>query len=148
MIPDAWLNQAQNRLASHIRRTPLSYDSASDISIKRESQQITGLFKARRAANNTQALQPRQQAGGLVAASAGDQGRGAALVGRLVGAPLVIFVSRYALPARIEAICNLGADVSPVVGGYGKARPDRGVIAGGNNQPKLHTEITHGHYPR
>lgn len=121
MIPHIWLEQAQTRLAAHVRQTPLVYDDSLDLYLKWENQQITGSFKIRGAMNKVLTLQPWELARGLVAASAGNHGQGVALAGQLVGAPVVIFASENAVPAKIEAMRKLGAQVHLVPGGYGEA---------------------------
>lgn len=121
MIPNIWLEQAQTRLSAHIRQTPLVYDETLDLYLKWENQQITGSFKLRGAMNKVLTLQPWELSRGLVAASAGNHGQGVALAGQLVGAPVIIFASEHAVPAKIEAMRNLGAQVRLVPGGYGEA---------------------------
>ena len=121
MIPTAWLKQAQTRLSAYIRRTPLTYDDTLGVYFKWENHQVTGSFKARGAINKVLTLQPWEQSRGLVAASAGNHGQGVALAGQLVGAPVVIFASDHAVPAKVDAMRRLGAQVRQVPGGYGEA---------------------------
>jgi threonine dehydratase len=63
-------------------------------------------------------LQDEERRHGLVTASAGNHGQGLALAARQVGAPVVIFASEHAVPAKIDAMRALGADVRLVPGGY------------------------------
>ncbi|MBN1148079.1 MAG: pyridoxal-phosphate dependent enzyme [Anaerolineales bacterium] len=121
MIPYLWLEQAQERIAAHIRSTPLSYDKSLDIYIKWENHQATGSFKARGALNKVLTLQPWERDRGLVAASAGNHGQGLALAGKLFDAPVIIFVSEHAVPAKVEAMRTLGATIKLVPGGYREA---------------------------
>lgn len=121
MIPYSWLEEAAERIAPYIIRTPLTYDPNNDLYLKWENHQVTGSFKARGAINKVLSLQPWEQDRGLVAASAGNHGQGVALAGQLVGAPVIIFAPEHAVPAKVEAMRELGADVRLVPGGYGEA---------------------------
>lgn len=121
MIPYAWFEEAQTRIAAHIQVTPLTHDAGLDIYLKWENQQVTGSFKVRGALNKVMALQPWEQQRGLVAASAGNHGQGLALAGKLAGAAVTIFASEHAVPAKIAAMRALGAAVKLVPGGYGEA---------------------------
>jgi threonine dehydratase len=121
MIPYVWIDEAQERIAPHIHNTPLSYDKSLDLYIKWENHQVTRSFKARGALNKVLSLQPWERDRGLVAASAGNHGQGVALAGKLVTAPVTIFVSEHAIPAKIEAMRALGATTKLIPGGYGEA---------------------------
>jgi threonine dehydratase len=121
MIPYSWLEQAAARLAPHIIESPLVYDPEQDIYLKWENRQRTGSFKARGAFNKILTLQPWELQRGLVAASAGNHGQGVALAGSKVGAPVIVFASEHAVPAKVAAMRHLGADVRLVPGGYGEA---------------------------
>ena len=121
MIPYEWLQQAADRIAPHIRHTPLTYDARHDLFLKWENHQVTGSFKARGAVNKVLSLQPWERERGLVAASAGNHGQGVALAGDLTGASVTIFCSEQAVASKIAAMRALGADVRLVAGGYGEA---------------------------
>jgi threonine dehydratase len=121
MIPYSWIEQAQERIATHIHHTPLTYDPELKVYLKWESHQVTGSFKARGAFNKVLSLQGWEQALGIVAASAGNHGQGVALAGGTVGAPVQVFASEHAVPAKLEAMRRLGAELHLVPGGYGEA---------------------------
>lgn len=121
MIPLSWLREAETRIAPTIRITPLTYDPESKIYIKWENHQVTGSFKVRGALNKILALQPWEREQGLVAASAGNHGQGVALAARMTGAKAIVFASEHAVPAKIQAMQELGAEVRLVPGGYGEA---------------------------
>ena len=121
MVPYSWLEDAAQRLESHIRQTPLTYDPHNDLYLKWENHQLTGSFKARGALNKVLSLQPWEQEQGLVTASAGNHGQGVALAGNLVGCPVKVFASDHAVPAKIQAMRDLGAELILVPGGYGEA---------------------------
>jgi threonine dehydratase len=121
MIPLEWINQASDRIARHIHHTPFTYDTSNEIFIKWENRQITGSFKIRGALNKVLTLQDWELERGLVTASAGNHGQGLALAGKLAGAPVKIFCSAQAVPAKVKAMRDLGAEVILVEGGYGEA---------------------------
>ncbi len=121
MIPANWIEEAAQRIAPYIQHTSLTYSPEDDLFIKWENHQVTGSFKARGAFNKVLCLQPREKGKGLVAASAGNHGQGVALAGKLIGAQVTIFASDHAVPAKIEAMQNLGAKVVLIPGGYGEA---------------------------
>ena len=121
MIPLIWLKEAETRIAPTIRVTPLTYDPENKIYIKWENHQVTGSFKVRGALNKILALQPWEREQGIVAASAGNHGQGVALAARMTGAKAIVFASEHAVPAKIQAMQALGAEVRLVPGGYGEA---------------------------
>lgn len=121
MIPCEWITEAENRIAPHIKKTPLTYDDELDLYIKWENHQETGSFKVRGAVNKVLLLQPWEREAGLVAASAGNHGAGVAIAAKTVNAGATIFVSENADPSKITAMRQLGADVRMVPGGYGEA---------------------------
>lgn len=121
MIPYPWIEQAYDRIARHIRRTPVTYDPELDAYLKWENHQVTGSFKLRGALNKVLSLQPWELEQGIVAVSAGNHGQGVALAGQLVGASVLVFASEHAVPAKLEAMHALGARVHLVPGGYGEA---------------------------
>jgi threonine dehydratase len=71
--------------------------------------------------NKVLSLQDWERQAGLVTASAGNHGQGVALAGQLTGAPVTVFVSEHAVPAKVEAMRSLGAQVEFVPGGYAEA---------------------------
>jgi threonine dehydratase len=121
MLPLNWLTEARQRIAPYIYETPITYDPELDIYLKWESEQITGSFKARGALNKILSLQPWEAERGIVAASAGNHGQGVALAARLVGAHAIIFASAQAVPAKLEGMRALGAELKLVSGGYSEA---------------------------
>jgi threonine dehydratase len=118
MFPLDWLPRAAERIAPHIKRTPVTFDSARQITLKWENQQVTGSFKVRGALNKVLSLEKWEQQQGLVTASAGNHGQGVALAGHLVGAPVRVFASDHAAPKKLDAMRARGAEVELVPGGY------------------------------
>ncbi len=121
MIPLDWIQQAAARIAPYIQHTPLTTDGEQELYLKWDNHQVTGSFKARGALNKVLSLQDWEYERGLVAASAGNHGQGVALAGNMVKAPVTIFASEHAVPAKIIAMRALGAQVRLVPGGYGEA---------------------------
>ncbi len=121
MIPYEWFEQAEARIAPHIQKTPLKLDAKRGLLIKWENHQVTGSFKARGALNKVLTLAEWERATGLVAASAGNHGQGVALAGRLTGAAVEVFVPEHAVPAKVQAMRELGAKIFFVEGGYAQA---------------------------
>ncbi len=130
MIPYEWLEQAQARIASHICRTPLTHDEQRGLYIKWENHQVTGSFKPRGALNKVLSLEGWERQRGLVAASAGNHGQGLALAGQLTQAAVEVFVSDHAVPAKVQAMQDLGARIHIVPGGYSKAEAAGRAYAG------------------
>jgi threonine dehydratase len=121
LIPSEWIEQARERIAAHIEATPLTFDDQRGLYLKWENRQVTGSFKPRGALNKVLTLQDWERKAGLVAASAGNHGQGVALAGQITGAPVEVFISEHAVPAKVEAMRNLGATIHSVEGGYAEA---------------------------
>lgn len=121
MIPEEWLTQAQQRLAGQVLHTPMTYDPEYGVYLKWENHQLTGSFKARGALNKVLSLQPWERQRGLVTASAGNHGQGVALAAQRTAAQVIVFASEQAVPAKVEAMRAMGADVRLVAGMYADA---------------------------
>ena len=121
MIPADWLDQAQQRLSGQVLHTPMTFASKHGVYLKWENRQLTGSFKVRGALNKVFSLQPWERERGLVTASAGNHGQGVALAAQRTAAHAIVFASEQAVPAKIEAMRALGADVRLVPGLYSEA---------------------------
>ncbi len=121
MFPQTWLHEAAQRISPYITHTPLTFDPANQIYMKWENRQVTGSFKARGAFNKVLTLGELDRKRGIVTASAGNHGQGVALAANQAGTRAIIFASEHAVPAKVEAMQALGADVHLVQGGYGDA---------------------------
>lgn len=121
LIPLQWIEQAADRIAPYIKHTPLTYDPELNIYIKWENHQVTGSFKVRGALNKVLGLQQWERDAGLVTASAGNHGQGVALAASLFYVPVIAFASDHAVPDKIRAMQQLGAEVKQVAGGYAEA---------------------------
>jgi threonine dehydratase len=110
------IQQARRRLADHVRRTPLLRAApllrsapADRLTLKLESLQVTGSFKARGATHKVLTLEPEEVRRGLVTASGGNHGLGVAYAGHLAGAPVTIYLPANAPPAKAEKLERWGA---------------------------------------
>jgi threonine dehydratase len=121
MFPKDWLRQAEIRIKPYLYHTDLLSDPEQQIHLKLENRQVTGSFKARGALNKVLSLSDWELARGIVAASAGNHGQGVAYAGRIVKARVTVFCSEHAVPTKIQAMRDLGAQVKLVPGGYGEA---------------------------
>lgn len=121
MIPYTWIEQARARIAAHILHTPVTFDPELNTYLKWENLQVTGSFKARGAFNKVFTLQAWELERGLVAASAGNHGQGVALAGSKAGAKVLVFASEHAVPAKLDAMRALGAELRLIPGGYSEA---------------------------
>jgi threonine dehydratase len=111
------VEQARARLAGVARETPtvrsatLSQLAGRDVWLKAENLQRTGSFKVRGAVNRVAALDDRERARGVVAASAGNHGQAVAWAAREAGVPATIVVPQDAPMAKVEATRSYGAVV-------------------------------------
>jgi threonine dehydratase len=112
------IQQARLRLGDHVRRTPLIRAEpvlravpAGRLTLKLESLQVTGSFKARGATNKVLTLAPEELERGLVTASGGNHGLGVAYAGHLAGAPVTIYLPANVPPAKAERLERWGARV-------------------------------------
>jgi threonine dehydratase len=121
VIPRAWITDASERIRPYLLPTPLGSDDERGLLLKWENHQRTGSFKLRGALNKVLALQPWERERGLVTASAGNHGQGVAWAASQVGAPVTVFASDHAVPAKLDAMRALGADLMLVPGGYALA---------------------------
>jgi threonine dehydratase len=108
---------AANRIAAHIRETPLDYSpalselSGANVYLKLENLQHTGSFKLRGAFNKLLSLTPEERAAGGVAASSGNHGAAIAYAMSKLGVTGVIFVPEQTSPTKVDAIKRAGGDV-------------------------------------
>ncbi|HWM95316.1 MAG TPA: threonine/serine dehydratase [Thermoanaerobaculia bacterium] len=111
------IQDARRRIAPHVRRTPLMRGAAlrnipsGDLTLKLESLQVTGSFKARGATNKVLSLAPEEAEKGLVTASGGNHGLGVAYAGWLAKLPVTIFLPSNVPPAKVARFESWGAKV-------------------------------------
>lgn len=117
MVDLAEIQAARERLGLHVRRTPLIRAvglrdaPAGRLSLKLESVQVTGSFKARGATNKVLSLPTGQMGKGLVTASGGNHGLGVAYAGWLAKVPATIFLPSDAPRAKVARFETWGAEV-------------------------------------
>ena len=108
---------AANRIAPHVRETPLDYshffseETGCQVWLKLENLQHTGSFKLRGAFNKLLLLTPEERRTGCVAASSGNHGAAIAYAMKKLGVTGVIFVPEQTSSAKVDAIRRFGGDV-------------------------------------
>ncbi len=108
---------AANRIAPHIRETPLddspffSELTGTNVFLKLENLQHTGSFKLRGAFNKLLSLSPDQRAAGCVAASSGNHGAAVAYAMSKLDTKGVIFVPVGTSTTKVEAIKRAGGEI-------------------------------------
>jgi len=108
---------AANRIASHIRETPLDFSpyfselTGANVYLKFENLQYTGSFKLRGAFNKLLSLSAEEREVGGVAASSGNHGAAIAYAMNELGVTGTIFVPEQTSPTKVDAIKRAGGDV-------------------------------------
>jgi threonine dehydratase len=112
------IQAARRRIAPYIRQTPaLPYagtrgpDFGGHVTLKLESLQAAGSFKARGAMNRLLTLSQDELARGVVTASGGNHGLAIARSAHVLGVPATIFLPSNAAPDKIAKLRDWGADV-------------------------------------
>jgi len=119
------IEEAAERIAPHIRRTPVAELEAGGLGVpgtlalKLEQLQHTGSFKPRGAFNRM--LTADIDESGVLAASGGNFGLAVAYAAMRLGHRSEIFVPETSTPLKIERIRGYGADVHVVPGFYSDA---------------------------
>jgi threonine dehydratase len=112
----AMIAEARRALEGRVRRTPveesrsLSEKAGVPVSLKLESQQLTGSFKIRGAFFRLLALSDAERRLGVVTCSAGNHGKAVAYVARELGVPATIYVPRSVDESKYRGIVALGAE--------------------------------------
>jgi len=103
---------AYQRIRNFVRETPVEESGlAPGLFLKLEHLQYTGSFKFRGASNKLALLTSEQAATGVVAASNGNHGMGAAAAARARGVEAEVFVSSQVARAKAERIERYGARI-------------------------------------
>lgn len=112
---------AADRIAPHIRRTPLiaatqALHPAGDAALwlKLECLQASGSFKARGAINRLLTTEPAALAQGIVTASGGNHGVAVARAGHIADVPTTVFVPENVSELKRKKLVAWGADVRTV----------------------------------
>lgn len=103
------IEAARDRIAPYTIRTPL-LALPNGPSLKLESLQVTGAFKARGAFNHVLALR-EECAGGVITASSGNHGKALAYVAKTLGVPAVVVVPDDVVAPKADAITAFGAEL-------------------------------------
>jgi len=134
------LRAAQERLRSHVRRTPVlrlsvpTPDGPREGIFKLELLQVTGVFKVRGAFNAL--LQSRAHK--VLACSGGNHGLAVAHAASILGKHAVIFVPTSAARLKVEGMKGLGADVRVEGGSPKEAFRAAGDMARVSGLPMIH----------
>ena len=121
----AAIEEAAERIASYIRRTPTVTLTAGDlgletsVTLKLECLQHTGSFKARGAFNNL--LRNRVPPSGVNAASGGNHGIAVAYAAQVLGHKADIFVPEISSPVKVQRLRDYGAEVNVIGATYAEA---------------------------
>lgn len=108
---------AANRIAPHVRETPLDYSpyfserTGANVYLKLENLQVTGSFKLRGAFNKLLTLNADARQAGCVTASSGNHGAAIAWAMNKLGVTGVIFVPEQTSATKVDAIRRAGGDV-------------------------------------
>lgn len=121
MISREMLEEADYRIRPIAIQSPVTYEANPGIYLKWENHQVTGSFKLRGALNKILSMDAEDRRKGLVTCSAGNHGQGVALAAKQTNTAVVVFASDHAVPAKVEAMQEHGADVRLVPGGYALA---------------------------
>jgi threonine dehydratase len=143
MIPAPEILAAALRLRGVARRTPLeeapvlSRSAGRAVLLKLETQQRTGSFKFR-GAYSALSLASAGASAGVVTASAGNHGLGAALAGRLLDLPVTVFAPAGSPRTKLTRIEGYGARLRRIAGGYDEAHAAAEEEARRTGRPYLH----------
>jgi threonine ammonia-lyase medium form len=108
---------ARDRIAGHIRRTPLmsatrlGEKAGVELRLKCESFQKTGSFKARGALNAVLLLGADQRARGVITVSAGNHAQALAWAAAIGGVKATVVMPAKASPLKVAASRGYGAEV-------------------------------------
>ncbi|GAB4166664.1 MAG: threonine/serine dehydratase [Thalassobaculales bacterium] len=138
------ISAARQRIAGHVRRTPvMALDHLKDpppvaaaVTLKLECLQVTGSFKARGAMNRLLATPREALAGGIVTASGGNHGLAVARAAHAAGVPATIFLPANVSPAKLAKLKRWGA--ATVIAGAAFDEANAAALA--------HVEATGGLY--
>jgi threonine dehydratase len=109
---------ASRRLGAALSPTPLLFNGRRSAWLKLENLQATGAYKVRGALNALLLQVERGDRRPVVAASAGNHGKGLAWAARHVGLAATVVVPRTAPEAKIAGARELGARVIEVDGSF------------------------------
>lgn len=118
LVPAARIARAHERIAPHVRRTPLEPSPALsahlgvDTWLKLENWQVTGSFKPRISFAKLLDLPVEVRERGAIASTAGGHGIGLAHAAHRLGVPVRIFLPYTADPGKVAVMRRLGAELT------------------------------------
>ncbi len=125
-VTRARIRDAARRIAPYVRRTPIldlepgAFGVEARLTLKLESLQHSGSFKARGAFNRILGAATIPPAG-VIAASGGNHGAAVAYVARRLGYRAEIFVPAACPPTKVARLRGYGAEVTQVGAVYEEA---------------------------
>ena len=111
------IKEAQVRIASYVKRTPLEYSESiskrlgTSVYVKYELFQKTGAFKARGAFNKLLTMSADERAKGVVAVSGGNHAQAVAYSSNVLGVDAVIVMPQSTPQVYVDATRGYGATV-------------------------------------
>jgi threonine dehydratase len=111
------IQEARQRLAPHIRHTPLlraekiEQAVGCELYLKPETLQVTGAFKIRGALNKTLSLPREAMANGVIASSSGNHAQGLSYAARMLGVKVILVLPTTTPKIKIANTEALGAEV-------------------------------------
>jgi len=117
VIPLQEIREAARRIGGRVHRTPivstaqLSAMCGARLSLKCESLQKTGSFKARGALNKVLSLAEEERARGLVTVSAGNHAAAVAWAAKIAGCAAVVVMPTDAPRSKLDAVRGYGAEI-------------------------------------
>jgi threonine dehydratase len=122
------IEQARKRIKGHIRTTPAHYSQylsdliGGSVSLKLESEQITGSFKVRGALNRLMMLSREDAKKGVITASTGNHGLGTAFAAKKLGISAKVVFPKEASLVKMKKMQKAGVEVIQDVG-YADVEP-------------------------
>ncbi|MHA1966060.1 MAG: threonine ammonia-lyase [Candidatus Thorarchaeota archaeon] len=116
------IEQARKRIKGHIRTTPLHHSPYlselidGSVSLKLESEQVTGSFKVRGALNRLMTLKKEESARGVITASTGNHGLGIAFAAKKLGISAQVVFPNDASKVKLKKMQKAGVEVIQDVG--------------------------------
>jgi threonine dehydratase len=111
------IEAARKRIKGHIKTTPLHHCQylseliEGAVSLKLESEQVTGSFKVRGALNRLMTLSKEQAKRGVITASTGNHGLGTAYAARKLGISAHVVFPKDASDVKLKKMQKAGVEV-------------------------------------
>src|SRR5262245_37037860 len=131
MLTNEQINEARERIAGHVHRTPVVTSrqfnelTGKEVFFKCENLQRAGAFKIRGATNKILSLTDDEKRRGIVAFSSGNHAQAVALAGREAGIRVVVAMPDDAPKAKVAGTRGYGAEIIF----YNRTKEDREKFA-------------------